>query len=120
MTEIPMADSGATGGPRPQEVTIAGYLILAASFTGLVVGGMTYYFWETELALLGVVLAFVGFWLYTQVLKQEYTAWLMSVLFNIIGVFLYLTGDNWPGAALSIICIIYFIAPNTKVHFEQK
>jgi hypothetical protein len=120
MTEIPMADSGATGGVRPKEVTIAGWLILAASLTGLIVGGLEYVFWEDELALLGIVLAFVGFWLYTQVLKQDYSAWMMSVIFNIVAIFLYATGSNWPGVALSAICVIYFIAPNTKVHFEQR
>ncbi len=120
MTEIPMAESGATGGPRPKEVTIASYLILAASFTGLIVGGLSYAFWEDELSLLGIVLAVVGFWLYTQVLNQDYSAWMMSVLFNIIAIFLYATGSNWPGVALSVICVLYFISPNTKVHFEQR
>ncbi|MFX1560161.1 MAG: hypothetical protein ACFFBL_06215 [Promethearchaeota archaeon] len=120
MTEIPMADAGATAGPRPKEVTQAGYLLLLAAITGLIVGTVEYLIWEDELALLGVVLAVVAFWLYTQVLKQDYSAWLMSVIFNIIAIFLYATGSNWPGVALSIIVLLYFINPSTKVHFENR
>lgn len=115
-----MADSGATSGARPQEVTYAGYLLLLASLTGLIVGGATYWFFEDELSLLGIVLAVFGFILYTLVMKQDYTGWLLAVLFNIIAVFLYATGSNWPGVFLSILCVVYFMAPNTRVHFENR
>ena len=73
-----------------------------------------------ELALLGLILAVVAFWLYTQVMKQDYSAWMMTVIFNIIAIFLYATGYNWPGVALSIIVLLYFINPGTKVHFENR
>ena len=120
MTEIPMADAGGTTGPRPKEVTQAGYLLLIAAFTGLIVGGVEYAIWEDELALLGVILAVVAFWLYTQVLKMDYSAWMMTVIFNIIAIFLYATGSNWPGVVLSLIVLLYFINPGTKVHFENR
>lgn len=118
MSEIPMA--GPTEGARPKEVTIAGYLVLLESLAGLIVGGLMYALWEDELSLLGIILAVVGFWLYTQILKQDYSAWMMTVIFNVIAVFLYWTGDNWPGIMLSIICLVYLISPNVKVHFEQR
>ena len=69
MSEIPM--TGTPEGGRPKEVTIAGYLVLLESIAGLIVGGLMYAIFEDELSLLGVVLAVIGFWLYTQILKQE-------------------------------------------------
>lgn len=118
MTEIPMA-SGGSEGTRPREVTIAGYLILLEAITGLIAAGITYYIWEDELSLLGIVLAIVAFWLYTMILKQDYSAWMITVIFNILAVFLYATGSNWPGVGLSLICFIYLISPNVKVHFVK-
>ena len=115
-----MPDEGGSTGPRPKEVTQAGYLLLLAAFTGLIVGGVEYAIWEDELALLGVILAVVAFWLYTQVLKQDYSAWMMTVIFNIIAIFLYATGSNWPGVVLSLIVLLYFINPSTKIHFENR
>jgi hypothetical protein len=120
MSEIPMADSGAAAGARPKEVTIAGWLILIEGITGLIVGGVEYYIWENELSLLGVVLAVIAFWLYTMIIKQDYSAWMMAVIFNIIAIFLYLAGDNYAGVGLSILCWVYLIMPSTRVHFEQK
>ena len=120
MTEIPIADAGATAGERPKEVQYAGWLLLLAAFTGMIVGGIEYAIWGDELALLGLILAAVAFWLYTQVMKQDYSAWMMTVIFNIIAIFLYATGANWPGVALSIIVLLYFINPGTKVHFENR
>lgn len=120
MTEIPMADAGGTAGPRPKEVTQAAWLLLLAAFTGMIVGGVEYALWGDELALLGVILAVVAIWLYTQVLKQDYSAWMMTVIFSIIAIFLYATGYNWGGVILSIIVLIYFISPNVKVHFENR
>ena len=120
MSEIPMADSGAAAGARPKEVTIAGWLILIEAITGLIVGGVEYYIWENELSLLGVVLAVIAFWLYTMIIKQDYAAWMMAVIFNIIAIFLYLAGDNYPSVILSLGCWLYLVMPNTRVHFEQK
>lgn len=117
MSEIPMAEE--TGG-RPKEVTYAGWLILIEAIVGLIVGGVEYIIWENELSLLGVVLAVIAFWLYTMILKQDYAAWMMAVIFNIIAIFLYLAGDNYPGAILGIIVLVYLVSPNVRVHFEQK
>jgi hypothetical protein len=120
MTEIPMAEAGPSRGTSSPEIRNAGYLLLLASITGLIVGGFEYYMWEEELALLGVVLAIVGFCLYTQVIKGDYSAWMMGLIFNIIAIFLYATGYNWGGVALSLICVIYFMMPNVKSQFEQN
>ena len=111
--------AGPSEGARPKEVTYAGFLILLEAIVGLIVGGINYYMWEDELALLGIVLALIAFWLYTMILKQDYSAWMMAVIFNIIAVFLYATGSNWPGVGLSLICFIYLITPNVKVHFTK-
>lgn len=118
MSEIPMADSGAAAGARPKEVTMAGWLILLEAIVGAIVGGVEYILFENELSLLGLVLALVAFWLYTMVLKQDYSAWMMAVIFNILAIFLYAAGDNWAGVALSVICFVYLISPNTSVHFK--
>ena len=116
-----MAEAGPSrGGPVAQEVRNAGILFFLASITGLIVGGVEYAIWEDELALLGVVLAIVGFILAFQVMKGDYSAWLIGLIFNIIAIFLYATGANWGGVALSLICVIYFMLPNVKVHFEQN
>lgn len=120
MTEIPMAETGGSKGATAPEVRNAGILLLLASITGLIVGGVDYALWENDLALLGIVLAIIGFCLYTQVIKADYSAWMMAVIFNIIAIFLYATGSNWGGVALSLICVIYFNLPNVKVHFEQR
>jgi hypothetical protein len=121
MTEIPMAESGPSrGGPVAPEVRNAGILFFLASITGLIVGGVEYAIWEDELALLGIVLAIVGFILAFQVMKGDYSAWMIGLIFNIIAIFLYATGYNWGGVALSLICVIYFMLPNVKVHFEQN
>jgi hypothetical protein len=117
MTEIPM--TGPIEGARPREVTIAGYLILLEAVAGLISAGITYYIWEDELSLLGIILALVAFWLYTMILKQDYSAWMITVIFNIIAIFLYATGYNWAGVGLSLICFIYLISPNVKVHFTK-
>ncbi|MHA2046426.1 MAG: hypothetical protein ACW99G_16695 [Candidatus Thorarchaeota archaeon] len=120
MTEIPMAEAGPSRGAATPEVRNAGYLLLLASITGLIVGGVEYAIWEEELALLGVVLAIVGFILATQVMKGDYSAWMIGLIFNIIAIFLYATGYNWGGVALSLICVIYFMLPNVKGQFEQN
>jgi hypothetical protein len=117
MTEIPM--TGPTEGARPKEVTYAGFLVLLEAIVGLIAAGVTYWIWEDELSLLGIILAVVAFWLYTMILKQDYSAWMMTVIFNIIAIFLYATGYNWAGVVLSLICLIYLISPNVKVHFEK-
>ncbi len=117
MTEIPMADAGTTAGARPKEVTYAAFFVLLESITGLVVGGIEYAIWENELSLLGAVLALIGFGIYFLVLKQDYTGWLIAVIFTVFAIVLYAIGENWPGVGLSLICFIYFIQPNVRAHF---
>lgn len=117
MTEIPMADAGAAAGARPKEVTYAAWLVLLESITGLIVGGIEYAYWENELSLLGAVLALIGFGIYFLILKQDYTGWLIAVIFNVFAIVLYAVGENWPGVGLSLICFLYLIQPNVKAHF---
>ena len=101
-------------------MTIAGWLIILESLTGLIVGGINYIIWEDDLSLLGIVIAFIDFWLYTMILKQEYSAWMMAVIFNRIVIFLYATGYNFPGVFPSLVAFLYLIMPNVKVHFVRK
>ena len=119
MTEIPMAGSGSTGS-RPQEVKIAAFLVLIESLVGLFVGVLEYTIWENELSLLGAVLALIGFWVYTMILKQDYGGWMIAVIFNALAIVLYAIGENWPGVILSLFCFLYLLNPPTRVHFEQK
>ncbi len=121
-----MDDGGTTtSGPKPQEVKIAAWLVLLESIVGAISGGVAYYIAEeygyggNDLALLGVVLAIVGFWLYFQIMGQDYTAWNMAVIFNILAIFLYATGENWAGVILSLICLLYLVQPNVKQHFVK-
>jgi len=114
-----------TSGPKPQEVKIAAWLVLLESIVGAISGGVAYYISEeygyggNDLALLGVVLAIVGFWLYFQIMGQDYSAWNMAVIFNILAIFLYATGENWAGVILSLICLLYLVQPNVKQHFVK-
>lgn len=109
----------------PKEVLMAGRLVLLESIVGAISGGVAYYISEeygyggNDLALLGIVLAIIGFWLYFQILHQDYTAWNMAVIFNILAIFLYATGENWPGVILSLICFLYLIQPNVKQYFTK-
>lgn len=110
---------------RPQEVKIAGWLVLLESIVGAISGGVSYYISEeygyggNDLALLGIVLAIVGFWLYFQILGQDYSAWNIAVIFNILAIFLYATGENWAGVILSLICFLYLVQPSVKQHFVR-
>jgi hypothetical protein len=108
-----------TSGPIPREVQIAGWLVLLESITGLIIGGFEYAVYENELSLLGAVMAIVGFWIYFQILKQDYSAWNIAVIFNVFAIVLYFVGDNIPGVGLSLICLLWLISPNTKVHFVK-
>ncbi|MBN2229221.1 MAG: hypothetical protein JW779_06465 [Candidatus Thorarchaeota archaeon] len=120
MSEIPIAGSGDTGS-KPKEVIWAGWLILLEAITGLIVVGIEFAFdYANDYTLFGLVLVVVAFILYPMILKQDYSAWLMVVIFNVIAIFLYLVGDNYPGAILSIIVLVYMISPNVRGHFEQR
>jgi hypothetical protein len=121
-----MEEGGTTSSSvRPKEVSIAGWLVLLESIVGAISGGVAYYISEeygyggNDLALLGIVLAFVGFWLYFQILGQDYSAWNMAVIFNILAIFLYATGENWAGVVLSLICLLYLVQPNVKQYFVK-
>ena len=121
MSEIPLTGGGDTTGQKPKEVIWASWLVLLEAITGLIVVGIEFGFdYANDYTLLGLVLVIVAFILYPMILKQEYSAWMMVVIFNVIAIFLYLVGDNYPGAILSIICLVYLISPNVRVHFEQN
>ena len=119
MTEIPMNEGGTTSGSIPNEVRYAALFVLIESIIGAIIGGVEYYIWENPLSLLGAVLAIIGFWLYTQLLHQDYSAWNMAVIFNILAIFLYLAGENYPGVILSIFCFFYLVNPGVKQHFQR-
>ena len=111
------------GEARPQEVTIAGFILLMDAIAGIVTGAIWYYFWESWTAGLGVIIALIAFWLYPQILKQKEQAWNIAVIFNLIAIFLYATGWDYSsiaGIALSIFTIIYYNLPNVKVHFVES
>lgn len=120
MSEIPVTGSSGTG-TRPKEVIWASWLVLLEAITGLIIVGIEFAFEvDNDYTILGLVLVVVAFILYPMVLKQDYSAWLIVVIFNVIAIFLYAVGENWPGTILSIICLVYLISPNVRVHFEQN
>ncbi|MFW9835030.1 MAG: hypothetical protein ACFFEK_13605 [Candidatus Thorarchaeota archaeon] len=120
MSEIPMADSGMAAGARPQEVQIAAWLVLLESIVGLIIGVFEYWYWENDLSLIGAILALIGFWVYTLILRQDYGGWMIAVIFNILALVLYAIGENWGGVILSLICFLYLLNPPTRIHFEPK
>ena len=67
MTEIPMAGPESfeePSGEKPQEVRIAGYLILLNAIAGLIVSGINFYIWESATSAIGLAFSLIGFWLY--------------------------------------------------------
>lgn len=104
---------------RPKEVTIASYIVLAEVIAGLITAGLNFYWWGDWTAGLGLIMAVIGIWIYFQILKQDSQAWTIAVVFSIAAIVLYLFGDNWPGAILSLIAVIYLNLPDVKVHFQQ-
>jgi hypothetical protein len=117
MTEIPMANSSSKE-DKPQEVKLAAWLVLLESIVGLIIGVVEYAIWENDLSLVGAVLALIGFWVYTLILRQDYGGWMIAVIFNVLAMVLYAIGENWPGVVLSLVCFLYLLNPPTRVHFE--
>ncbi|MHA1577725.1 MAG: hypothetical protein ACTSU3_10230 [Candidatus Thorarchaeota archaeon] len=108
-----------TGETRPQQVTIASYLIIADVVTGLIIAGIGFATYEDWTNGIGILMALIGIWIYFQILKQDSQAWTIAVIFNIAAAALYAYGDNWPGAILSLITVIYLNLPDVKVHFQK-
>ncbi len=104
---------------RPKEVTYASYLVLAEVIAGLIVAGINLYMWGDWTDGLGLIMAIVGIWIYFQILKQDPQAWTIAVVFSIAAIVLYALGENWPGAILSLIAVIYLNMPDVKTHFQQ-
>jgi len=104
---------------RPKEVTYASYIILAEVIAGLIVAGLNFYLYEDWTSGLGLLMAIIGIWIYFQILTQDHQAWTIAVIFSIAAIALYAYGDNWPGAILSLIAVIYLNMPDVKTHFQK-
>ena len=104
---------------RPQQVKIAGYIVLAEVIAGFVVGGIEFALYESWTAGIGFLMAVIGIWIYFQILKQDPQAWTIAVIFSIASIPLYIYGDNWPGAILGLMAVIYLNLPDVKIHFGQ-
>ncbi|MHA1909109.1 MAG: hypothetical protein ACW98Y_17575 [Candidatus Thorarchaeota archaeon] len=104
---------------RPKEVTYASYIVLAEVIAGLIVAGINFALYESWTSGIGLLMAVVGIFIYFQILKQDSQAWTIAVIFSIVAILLYAYGDNWPGAILSLIAVIYLNMPDVKVHFQQ-
>jgi hypothetical protein len=117
MTEIPVAESeDGTTGERPQEVKIAGILVILNSITGIIVSAIGL---PSETAIIGLVFSLIGFWLYGQINSQSEQAWNWAVIILIIAAVLYAIDWNIPGVGLSLITFFYLNIPNTKRHFTK-
>ncbi len=104
---------------RPKEVTYASYIVLAEVVAGLIVAGLNFYLYESWTSGIGLLMALIGIWIYFQILTQDPQAWTIAVIFSIAAIALYAYGDNWPGAILSLIAVIYLNMPDVKVHFQK-
>ncbi|MFX1369127.1 MAG: hypothetical protein ACFFAY_11050 [Promethearchaeota archaeon] len=110
-------DRGTQRGERPQEVTIAGFLMILNAIAGIIVGGLGFAVWEDVASGAGLILGVIAIFLYFQILKQDRMSWTMAVVFLIAGALLYAYGENWAGVALTAITIFYYVLPNTSQHF---
>lgn len=122
MTEIPMAEPegyAEPSGERPQEVKIAGYLVLLNALTGLIVSGINFAIYESATSVIGLVFSFIGFWLYGQINNQSQQAYNWAMIILIIGIVLYALDVNFPGVGLCLITLLYLNNPNTKRHFTR-
>ena len=122
MTEIPMAEPESYGEPsggKPQEVKIAGILILLNALAGLIVSAINFIVWESATSVIGLVFSLIGFWLYGQINNQSQQAYNWAMIILIVAVVLYALDLNWPGVGLSLITLLYLNNPNTKRHFTR-
>jgi hypothetical protein len=122
MTEIPMAEPEGYSEPtsgRPQEVKIAGILVLLNAITGLIVSGINFAIWESATSIIGLVFSLIGFWLYGQINGQSQQAWNWAVIILLIAAVLYGIDGNIPGVGLSLITFFYLNLPDTKRHFTR-
>ena len=110
---------GEPSGGRPQEVKIAGILVLLNSIAGLIVSGMNFIIWESTTSIIGLVFSLIGFWLYGQINSQSQQAWSWAVIILLIAAVLYGIDGNIPGVGLSLITFFYLNVPNTKQHFTR-
>ncbi len=111
-------DSGVQRVGRPQEVTIAGYLMLLNAIAGIIVGGLGFAVWEDVASGAGLILGVIAIFLYFQILKQDKMSWTLAIVFLIAGALLYAYGDNWAGVGLAAITIFYYVLPSTSQHFQ--
>ncbi len=128
-----MAEEGTTGTPsgKPSEVTWVSILVAVNGLAGIIVGGINLAYADTILwyqgevwgtinlvaAGIGLLLGLISLWVALGLYNIESKFWQYAFILNIIGIPLWLVGDEWWGALISLFIIFYLHQPATKQHY---
>jgi hypothetical protein len=128
-----MAEEGNTGTPsdKPSEVTWVSILMAVNALAGILIGGMNLAYADTMLwhqgefwgtinlvaAGIGLLLGFIGLWVAMGLYNIKRKFWQYAFILNIIGIPLWLVGDDWWGVLISLFIIFYLHQPATKQHY---
>jgi len=66
---------------------------------------------------IGLILGFIGLWIAMGLYNIKSQFWQWAFILNVIAVPLYLVGDEWWGALISLFIIFYLHQPATKKHY---
>lgn len=128
-----MAEEGTTGTPsgKPSEVTWASILVAVNGLAGIIVGGISLGYADAILwaqgevwgtinlvaAGIGLIVGFISLWVAMGLYRIESKYWQYAFILNIIGMLLWLVGEEWWGALVSLFIIFYLHQPATKKHY---
>ena len=122
-----MAEEGYTGTPsgKPTEVTWVSILVAVNSIAGIIIAGVDLAYADTILwyqgevwgtinlvaAGIGLLLGFISLWVAMGLYNMESKYWQYAFILNIIGMLLWLVGEEWWGALVSLFIIFYLHQP---------
>ena len=124
--EYTMTPSG-----KPTEVTWVSILVAVNAIAGIIIAGVDLAYADTILwyqgevwgtmiliaAGIGLILGFIGLWIAMGLYNIKSQFWQWAFILNVIAVPLYLVGDEWWGALISLFIIFYLHQPATKKHY---
>ena len=116
---------------KPTEVTWVSILVAVNAIAGIIIAGVDRAYADTILwyqgevwgtmiliaAGIGLILGFIGLWIAMGLYNIKSQFWQWAFILNVIAVPLYLVGDEWWGALISLFIIFYLHQPATKKHY---
>ena len=116
---------------KPTEVTWVSILVAVNAIAGIIIAGVDLAYADTILwyqgevwgtmiliaAGIGLILGFIGLWIAMGLYNIKSQFWQWAFILNVIAVPLYLVGDEWWGALISLFIIFYLHQPATKKHY---